>query len=219
MLKSFRSYKYRTDAENIDQEFESLEAIDYATNDLKSQFDLLFLDSWHTYEDSLRILEIGVRLAKPNSIILVHDCLSLSSSLSPNYVPGAWSGVTCFVFREFAKTLNREWFVLDSDYGVGVLGPEIKSIKPTLNSVSLELLKESELANFEQFYANPQKYMRGILPSDFHRAVNLIKSGKSPEPLVHRNAGQGIQSPTWETSALSRRIRQTGRALLGRLGL
>jgi len=219
LLKSFRSYKYRTDAENIDQEFSSLKEINHVTKNLKSEYDLLFLDSWHTYEDSLGILEIGIRLAKPNSIILVHDCLSLSSSLSSDYVPGAWSGVTCFVFREFAKTLNREWFVLDSDYGVGVLGPEIKSIKPTLNSVSLELLKESELANFEQFYANPQKYMRGILPSDFHRAVNLIKSGKSPEPLVHRNAGQGIQSPTWETSSLSRRIRQTGRALLGRLGL
>ena len=63
LVRAFRSFKYRTDAKDVDQEFESLSDIDDATQDLKSLYDLLFLDSWHNYEDSLKILEIGVRIA------------------------------------------------------------------------------------------------------------------------------------------------------------
>lgn len=186
LIKSFRSYKYMTDAKELDQEFTSLADIDDSTQNLKFLYDLLFLDSWHTYEDSLRILEIGLRLAKPNSIILVHDCLSRSSSLSADYVPGAWSGVTCFVFREFAKKVNREWFVLDSDFGVGILGPEISNKKSISHSINLEDLKKSETENLEQFHSNPRSFMRGIPPADFQTALHLVKSGKSPEYLVSK---------------------------------
>lgn len=175
-----------TDAKELDQEFTSLADIDDSTQNLKFLYDLLFLDSWHTYEDSLRILEIGLRLAKPNSIILVHDCLSRSSSLSADYVPGAWSGVTCFVFREFAKKVNREWFVLDSDFGVGILGPEISNKKSISHSINLEDLKKSETENLEQFHSNPRSFMRGIPPADFQTALHLVKSGKSPEYLVSK---------------------------------
>jgi len=185
LVRTFRSFKYRTDAKDVDQEFESLSDIDHATQDLKSLYDLLFLDSWHNYEDSLKILEIGIRIAKPNSIILVHDCLARTSSLSADFVPGSWSGVTCFVFREFAKQVNREWFVLDSDFGVGVLGPEINTKESMPHSVNLENLKRSELENLEKFQSNPRGFMRGILPADFQKALNLIKSGKSPEYLVN----------------------------------
>jgi hypothetical protein len=203
LIKSFRSYKYITDASELDQEFTSLADIDDSTQNLKSLYDLLFLDSWHTYEDSLRILEIGVRLAKPNSIILVHDCLSLSSSLSADYVPGAWSGVTCFVFREFAKKVNREWFVLDSDFGVGVLGPEISNKKSIFYSINLEDLKKSEAENSEQFYINPRSFMRGVSPTDFQTALHLIKSGKSPEYLVGKK-----EIPQVDTDGIKKRLQE-----------
>jgi len=206
LVRSFRSFKYRTDAKDVDQEFDSLSEIDHATQDLESHYDLLFLDSWHNYEDSLKILEIGVRIARPNSIILVHDCLSRSSSLSADYVPGAWSGVTCFVFREFAKQVNREWFVLDSDYGVDVLGPEINTKKLMPDSINLENLKTSETKNLELFQSNPRSFMRGILSADFQKALYLVKTGESPEYLVDNleipeNDEDGIKNRVQELEA------------------
>ena len=186
LIKTLRNFKYKTEVSDSDQEFDSLTDIEIATRDSKSTYDLLFLDSWHTYEDSLKILEIGIQIAKPNSIILVHDCLSRSSSLSPSFVAGAWSGVTCFVFREFVKTINREWFVLDSDHGLGVIGPEVESKKKVQNSVDLELLRKAENENFEKFHANPSKFMRGVSPANFHLAIDLVKSGLSPEALADK---------------------------------
>jgi hypothetical protein len=224
LVKTFHSFKYTTEVGH--QEFASLAEIDEACKELNSSFDLLFLDSWHTYEDSLKILEIGIRIAKPNSIILVHDCLALSSSLSSTFVPGAWSGVTCFVFREFAKTVNREWFILDSDHGLGVLGPEVDTKQPLLDSVNLELLKRSELDLLKQFYENPCQYMRGIAPSNFQEALNRVRSGENPEYLVSRNqelANESDQnrileletelnaiktSRTWRASSLYRKLRR-----------
>ena len=224
LVKTFYSFKYTTEVGT--QEFESLKEVDLKTQEFHSFFDLLFLDSWHTYEDSLEILEIGMRIAKPNSIILVHDCLAISSSLSSTYVPGAWSGVTCFVFKEFAKTMNREWFVLDSDHGLGVLGPETRKKLPLIDSVNLELLKESESESLKQFYENPRQYMRGIAPSRFQEAFNQIKSGESPEHLVsadqeHFNDSYRIRilelenelqliknSRTWRATSLYRRFRR-----------
>jgi hypothetical protein len=224
LVKTFNSFKYTTQVG--DQEFESLKEIDIATQGFNSFFDLLFLDSWHTYKDSLEILEIGIRIAKPNSIILVHDCLAHSSSLSSTYVPGAWSGVTCFVFREFAKTVNREWFVLDSDHGLGVLGPETNTKQSLINSVDLELLEKSELENLKQFYENSRQYMRGIAPSRFQEALKRIRSGESPEYLVagnqelindsDRNRIHELEnelnliknSRTWRATSLYRRLRK-----------
>jgi hypothetical protein len=203
LVRTFRSFKYRTDAKDVDQEFESLSDIDHATQDLESLYDLLFLDSWHNYEDSLKILEIGIRIAKPNSIILVHDCLARTSSLSAEFVPGSWSGVTCFVFREFAKQVNREWFVLDSDFGVGVLGPEIITKESMPHSVNLENLKHSELENLEKFQSNPRGFMRGILSTDFQKALHLIKIGESPEYLVNN-----LEVPESDDEGIKNRIQE-----------
>lgn len=185
LLKFFNSYKYTTPAENINQEFSSLQEIDVKIQNIKNEYDLIFLDPWHTYDDSLLALEIAIRWAKPNSIILMHDCLSLSASLSSSYVPGAWSGVTCFVFKDFTKTIKREYFVLDCNHGIGVIGPEIDSLALTANQVNLRYLKDIEAKNLSNFKSNPQEFMRGIPSSSFDIAMQLITNGHSPAHLVN----------------------------------
>jgi hypothetical protein len=218
LLKSFNSYKYTTPAENVIQEFSSLEEIDVKTRDINDEYDLIFLDPWHTYEDSLLALKIAIRWAKPNSIILMHDCLSLSASLSSSYVPGAWSGVTCFVFKYFTETLNREYFVLDCNHGIGVIGPELKWLTHTSKKVNLSKLKEFEAQNLAEFKANPQEFMRGIPPSSFDDAVQLIEYGHSPAHLVDLTQSMN-SNPAPEGIKNSRIWRMTRHYRMMRTGL
>jgi len=187
LLKSFRSFQYSTPEQNSAREFKSLEQIDEATKDISSQFDLIFVDPWHTYENSLLALEITMRLAKPNSIIVMHDCLAREASLSADYVPGAWSGVTCFVFKEFAKTVQREYFVLDRNHGIGILGPVHASKSPVLDTVDLQKLKEEEPRNLSEYLRDPRAFMRGISSTYFSEALQMIEAGRNPTPLVTLN--------------------------------
>lgn len=192
LLQSFRNYQYSTPVAGIELEFSSLKEIDDKTQHLNSSYDLIFVDPWHTYEDSLLILELAIRLAKPESVILTHDCLTHNASLSSEYIPGAWSGVTCFVFREFAKTVKREYFVLDRDHGIGVLGPEVEHLNPALNKVDVRNLEKLESENLLKFVANPREFMRGISSTSFTSAMDLIERGESPAHLTALNPHEPV---------------------------
>jgi hypothetical protein len=60
----------------------------------------------------------------PSGIMVVHDCLPRNASMSTHYVPGNWSGVTAIAFRDFVTKLTVDWFVIDSNFGIGVVSPE-----------------------------------------------------------------------------------------------
>lgn len=190
LLKSFRSFQYSMPEQNIALEFTSLAQIDEATKDISNQYDLIFIDPWHTYEDSLLALEIAMRLAKPNSMIVMHDCLAREASLSAEYIPGAWSGVTCFVFKEFAKTVRREYFVLDRNHGVGILGPLLRSNSPTLDTLDLEKLKAEESQKLSEYWKDPRAFMRGISSTSFNEAIQKIEVGRDPTPFVTLNPSE-----------------------------
>ncbi len=87
------------------------------------QFDLAFVDPYHSYESSEAAFRLFGRSTRDHGWLIAHDCLPSYELTSPDLVIGAWCGSTYAGFRDVARKSDRAWFVVDDNYGLGVLGP------------------------------------------------------------------------------------------------
>jgi SAM-dependent methyltransferase len=99
------------------------------------QFDVVFIDGLHTYEQSLKDLNNALNHLKPNGVIIMHDCdppnetaaLPADSyehvaSLNLSGWKGWWSGDVWKVICHLRSTReDLKIFVLDCDSGLGVI--------------------------------------------------------------------------------------------------
>ena len=110
---------FRTDAESSHEVVQRLLSERAPAN----LYDMVFVDPFHTYENSMTDLIGALALVRPGGTIVVHDCHPTDPQLvSPAYQPGCWCGVTYWAFVDFV--LGRagiEYFTVDTDYGCGVI--------------------------------------------------------------------------------------------------
>lgn len=87
-------------------------------------FDVAFVDPFHSYEESLRAIRESLACLDDAGWMVLHDCFPPHALTGNDYQPGDWCGFTYAAFRDAASSGDRAWFVVDSDYGLGVLGPK-----------------------------------------------------------------------------------------------
>jgi hypothetical protein len=89
--------------------------------------DIVFVDPWHTYEDSVAGLALARSLLAPGGTLIVHDCLP-----EPKLARGvgllrfnAWCGDTWKAFAELALTApaGSSAVLIDADQGIGIVRP------------------------------------------------------------------------------------------------
>ncbi len=88
--------------------------------------DIVFVDPWHTYEDSITTLLMALdAVAFGGGYVVVHDCnparLSQIGPVPPDMED--WCGETWRAFIDVGSSLPAEWrwWVVDTDLGVGVI--------------------------------------------------------------------------------------------------
>ena len=87
------------------------------------RFDLIFVDSHHTYACSLRDLSAALALLVPGGVIVVHDCNPLTrEAAAPDFVPGAWNGESYRALIDLCLGNPRlDYFTIDIDEGCAVI--------------------------------------------------------------------------------------------------
>lgn len=90
------------------------------------QFDVAFMDPHHTYRSSVAAFRHVGRRTRRSGWLIAHDCYPPYELAAETIRPGqgAWCGSTYAAFRDVALPSGRAWFVVDDDYGLGVLGPK-----------------------------------------------------------------------------------------------
>ena len=91
--------------------------------DAQSPYDLIFLDSFHTFECSLRDLQLALTLLRPAGTIVVHDCCPPSREVcTPAFRTGSWFGLSYCAYIEFVLSDPRlVYYTVDTDCGCGVI--------------------------------------------------------------------------------------------------
>jgi hypothetical protein len=134
------------------------------------QYDIVFVDPWHTYHQSLMDLEAALTLVSDKGFIVIHDCCPISAEEIGAYKQGPWCGQTYEAFVEFSNAhKNLEIFCVDSDYGCGIVSmvPRFSLQRPTFkyekskihdwnyfNAYKTELLNLIEAEKFLELLAD-----------------------------------------------------------------
>ena len=88
--------------------------------------DIVFIDAWHAYDDSVRVLDLALSFLTQGGWIVMHDCdpPDLDAAGPPKeLVTMLWCGDTWRAFVDVTSALPAgcEWFVVESDLGIGVV--------------------------------------------------------------------------------------------------
>ncbi len=116
----------------------------------ETEFDVIFIDGLHTYEQVRRDVINALKFSHVNSWIALHDMLP--RNWVEHHVPcishGAWTGDVWKVAFELSKTEGIDFKILKIDRGVGIF----KVIKKDV--VMADFTKELRGQEFSYFYEN-----------------------------------------------------------------
>ena len=89
----------------------------------RERYDLVFVDSCHTYENSYEDIVGAFELVRPGGVMVVHDCNPTTASMAvPQIQMGEWCGVSYWAFIDFVLgRSNIRYYTVDCDYGCGVV--------------------------------------------------------------------------------------------------
>jgi len=112
-------------------------------------YDLIFIDPWHLYDESLYLISEAFDLLSKRGFMVVHDCNPPRVEMAqPESRDGGWCGLTYLAFLDFVLADDRRAYeTVDSDFGCGVIR---KSARRTLSQQFPFVSIANYLANTRQ---------------------------------------------------------------------
>ena len=134
--------------------------------DNKQNFDIIFIDGLHHYEQVKKDINNSLKFLNKNGFILVHDCLPRTKAHQsiPRY-RGSWNGDVWKAIVEARTWQEIETFTIKADHGLGII----------LNKKNSNILKYKILnfknIKFEDYYKNHELFMRPIDYKDLQKYI------------------------------------------------
>jgi hypothetical protein len=143
--------------------------LDLHIKNLNKRFDLICLDPFHEYIESISDFTLLTSVLSDDGILISHDCFPPKKEhSSPVFKSGWWCGVTYVAFVEIAYN-NPSWFytILDNDNGVGIISKnEMAHLKNEFDREKQQCLiqmnKEGNDATYEYFCENSNELINLI---------------------------------------------------------
>jgi hypothetical protein len=136
-------------------------------------FEIAFVDPYHSYPDSIAALELADSRLADDGWMVVHDCFPPYELANPDYQDGPWCGQTFAAFRDLSAASGRDWFVLDADYGLGVLGPRFSAgliVDPIRVDTETLWLGSDPPSRRELLQAHGRELLR-VVPADLSEII------------------------------------------------
>ena len=129
----------------------------------KSNFDIVFIDGLHTYEQVKKDILNSVNCLLDEGIILVHDCMpdSLGKQAVPRYKM-QWNGDVWKAIVDLRQQENLEIYTCEIDQGIAVISKK-------KNTSILKLDKPINKLKFKDYFNNYKEYMRVISLEEFKK--------------------------------------------------
>jgi len=177
---------------------EDPEPIDFSTEDESSEellaniissgerFDLVFIDSYHTYEASLRDIVYGLQLIGNGGLLLIHDCFPPNKACTASdFTPGEWCGVTFAAYLDTVLyTEDIHYVTVDSDYGCGIIGKDSRVDQLSNLHPTADLIQEWRRLDLSRKYPFFEKYhsqlLRLVSPAEFHERLFQPSAQNTP---------------------------------------
>ena len=120
-------------------------------------FDLIFLDGLHTYEQTIKDIDNSLRYLNINGVILIHDCLptKIWNQIVPR-IYGHWNGDVWKAIVHSRTYDHADTYTCVADHGIGIIFK-----RKNMNRLIIEE-KDFKKLKFKQYYNNYKKFMNII---------------------------------------------------------
>ena len=143
-------------------------------------YDVILVDPFHEYEPSARDLREAINLLNPTGTIIAHDCFPRDGAIAgPDFILGAWCGVTYKAFVDFILTNKSLIFcTVDADYGCGVIrrNVSLSALQRMARRVSRMVARDDRRYVAEQWMRAGNDYDATfkLLQAHFKPLLNLV---------------------------------------------
>ena len=104
--------------------------------------DMVLVDCWHSHDDTVRCISMARSMLTNGGFIVVHDCDPPDRATSTADPEGYyWCGVAWQGFVDATAALDAEaqWWVVESDFGIGVIAIPKPSLRRTVGATARRL--------------------------------------------------------------------------------
>ena len=134
----------------------------------KKNFDLIFLDGLHTYEQTIKDIKNSLRFLNSKGVILVHDCLpkKIWNQIVPRMY-GHWNGDVWKAIVH-SRTLDyADTYTCKADHGIGII---FKRKNQNLLNIDHHNFKKLK---FCEYYNNHKNFMNIVEYNDLKKIFKI----------------------------------------------
>ena len=123
----------------------------------KDNFDIIFLDGLHTYEQTIKDIDNSLKFLKENGVIFVHDCLpkKIWNQVVPRLY-GHWNGDVWKAIVHSRTYENVDTYTLKADHGLGIVFN-----RKNRNHLKISIRNFKNL-KFSEYYKKHKEFMNTI---------------------------------------------------------
>ncbi len=127
-------------------------------------FDIIFLDGLHTYEQTIKDIDNGLKFLNTNGVIIIHDCLpkKIWNQIVPRLY-GHWNGDVWKAIVHSRTYDHADTYTCIADHGLGVIFKRENRNKLDIKQTNFKKLK------FADYYKNHHQYMNVIKYEDLEK--------------------------------------------------
>lgn len=121
----------------------------------EDKFDVIFIDGLHEEEQAYRDIQNACDCLKQGGFIVVHDCLPPNEGAQ--IVPRQqiqWTGNTWKAFTRFRNESYWPSFVIDTDYGVGIIRNDCRA-----DETEMPFLKSDKELTWQNFCKHKERWL------------------------------------------------------------
>ena len=123
----------------------------------KDNFDIIFLDGLHTYEQTIKDIDNSLKILKEKGVIIVHHCLpkKIWTQIVPR-IYGHWNGDVWKAIVHTRTYENVDTYTLKADHGLGII---FNRKNRNLLKISIRNFKNLK---FSEYYKKHKEFMNTI---------------------------------------------------------
>ncbi len=123
----------------------------------KENFDIIFLDGLHTYEQTIKDIQNSLNIISEKGVILIHDCLpkKIWNQIVPR-VYGHWNGDVWKAIVHSRTFDQADTYTIIADHGLGIIFK-----RQNRNLLNLKITNFKKL-KYADYYNNHMKFMNLI---------------------------------------------------------
>ena len=134
----------------------------------KRNFDIIFLDGLHTYEQTIKDVLNSLKILNKKGVILIHDCLpkKIWNQIVPRMY-GHWNGDVWKAIVHARTLEHADVYTCKADHGIGMIFNRKNKSCLKINLTNFKDLK------FSDYYNNHDAYMNLIEHKDLEKIFDL----------------------------------------------